>query len=70
MKMDLALSCEELGIYFTKQNLNSMLLKDVQIPTKAISSEQNLKTPKIMLLIPALSFVKSCGPLLRKLSCP
>jgi hypothetical protein len=38
MKMNLAHSCEELGIYFTKENSNSMLLNDVQIPTKAISS--------------------------------
>ena len=60
MEMNLALLCKELGIYFTKSKSKYMLRNDVQIPTKAISSEQNLKTPKIMLLIPALSFVKSC----------
>ena len=44
--MNLALSSEELGIYFLQnQNLNSMLLNDIQIPTKAIFSDQNLKPP-------------------------
>jgi hypothetical protein len=60
MEMNLALSCEELGIFLQKQNSNSMLLNDVQIPTRAISSALSLKPPKIMLLISTLSFVKSC----------
>jgi hypothetical protein len=39
MKKNLALSYEELGIYLKNQNSNSMLLNDVQIPTKVISSD-------------------------------
>jgi len=42
----------------------------MQFPTRAISSVTSLKAQIYMLLFSALSFVKSCWPLLSKLSCP
>jgi len=70
MKMNLALSCKELRIYFANiKNSNSMLLNDIQIPTRVISSYTCLNLLHMLLAI-AMSFVKSCWPLLRKLSCP
>jgi hypothetical protein len=36
--MNLALLYEELGTYFKNKNSNSMLLNDMKIPTRAISS--------------------------------
>jgi hypothetical protein len=55
--MNLALSYEEFGIYLTKSN--NMLINDIQIPTKAISSYTCLNLLH-MLLATALSFAKSC----------
>ena len=70
MKMNLVVSCKVLGIYFHKIKIqiacSSMVCKFLRKPYLVIWAQ----TFKHMLLILVVSFVKSCWPLSRRLSCP